>query len=332
MLVARNPGDLDRLLINAILALSAFVTLHARMLSLANAGFMAIGAYTSAILAVKAGPARCPCHSRGGASLRPCGARDRAAGAPADDVYLAICTLGFGEVVRILIVLLPGLTGGATGANLSTGFPYEALHQAQTWMIFLLLVLLCLSLLVDVPVPDRPRISGSPRESAGRLPAGDRHRGLQEPGLPHERDDRRRARGRSTRTAWARWTTATSGSRARWTSSASRCWAVRSVVRSACWARGCSTALPILLRDSLGASMSFLKGFAQLPNILYGLAILLVIIFMPGGLPLHSVPGRAGILAPPIEAFPGRPARDRAPRIPGSGCRRRARGKAHPCS
>ena len=37
----RNPGDLDRLLINLILALSAFVTLHARLLSLANAGFMA---------------------------------------------------------------------------------------------------------------------------------------------------------------------------------------------------------------------------------------------------------------------------------------------------
>ena len=30
----RNPGDLDRLLINMLLAMSAFVTLHARLLSL----------------------------------------------------------------------------------------------------------------------------------------------------------------------------------------------------------------------------------------------------------------------------------------------------------
>ena len=51
----RNPGDLDRLLINMILALSAFVTLHAKLLSLANAGFMAIGAYASAIISIKLG-------------------------------------------------------------------------------------------------------------------------------------------------------------------------------------------------------------------------------------------------------------------------------------
>jgi branched-chain amino acid transport system permease protein len=47
---------------------------------------------------------------------------------------------------------------------------------------------------------------------------------------------------------------------------------------------GLLTALPILIRDGLGASVGFLRGFAQLPNILNGLALMLVIIFLPGGI------------------------------------------------
>ena len=47
-LCIKNPQDLDRLLINAMLAMSAFATLHTRLLSLASAGFAAIGAYSSA--------------------------------------------------------------------------------------------------------------------------------------------------------------------------------------------------------------------------------------------------------------------------------------------
>jgi branched-chain amino acid transport system permease protein len=43
---------------------------------------------------------------------------------------------------------------------------------------------------------------------------------------------------------------------------------------------GLLTALPILLRDGL----AFLKDFSQLPNIVNGLALMLAIIFMPGGL------------------------------------------------
>jgi branched-chain amino acid transport system permease protein len=47
---------------------------------------------------------------------------------------------------------------------------------------------------------------------------------------------------------------------------------------------GLLTALPILIRDGLGSSFGFLKDFAQLPNILSGLALMIAIIFAPGGL------------------------------------------------
>ena len=121
VLCIRSPGGPQRFLINAILALSAFATLHARMLSLAKAGFMGTRSLRLGHPRGESRPAR--------GSLDPV-RRASSAGVVAlviglpvlrlTDVYLAICTLGFGEVVRILVVLLPGLTGGPTGANLST--------------------------------------------------------------------------------------------------------------------------------------------------------------------------------------------------------------------
>ena len=53
---------------------------------------------------------------------------------------------------------------------------------------------------------------------------------------------------------------------------------------------GFLTALPILLREVVGTAVGFLKDFAQLPNILNGLALVLVVLFLPGG--LASVFGR----------------------------------------
>ncbi len=316
VLVARNPGDLDRLLINAILALSAFVTLHARLLSLANAGFMAIGAYTSAILAVKAG---LPMALAIPAAVLVCGLVALVIGLPVlrlTDVYLAICTLGFGEVVRILIVLLPGLTGGATGANLSTGFPYEGMHQAQTWMIFLLLVLLCYLFWsmsssrtgrAFRALRENPRAASTLgidivayRNLAFLMSA--MIAGVAGAFYAHSVGSLDNSDFRFTR-AVDILSFAVLGGSGQW------CGPLLGA--------GLLTALPILLRDSLGASISFLRGFAQLPNILSGLAILLVIIFMPGGLAaafgpasgrrrskLSAVSSPAGHLG-----FPGLPAR-----------------------
>ena len=102
-------------LINIALALSISVTLSAGLLSLSNAGFMAIGAYTTAILATKTGaPLWLSLAVAMVAAITlaiPLGAvvlRLR-------DVYLAIATIGFGEIVRIIILNGDKLLRGASG-------------------------------------------------------------------------------------------------------------------------------------------------------------------------------------------------------------------------
>jgi branched-chain amino acid transport system permease protein len=69
---------------------------------------------------------------------------------------------------------------------------------------------------------------------------------------------------------------------------------------------GFLTALPILLRDLLGSAIGFLKNFAQLPNILNGLALMLVIIFAPGGIAalFARAPVRGAFLSVPPPLAP----------------------------
>jgi branched-chain amino acid transport system permease protein len=102
---------------NALLALSIYLTLAAGLLTVANAAFMGIGAYTAALLsinleisfgiAILAGmlfPVVVAL-AIGRATLKLSG------------VYLAMATLAFGEVVRIVILNAEDLTGGALGLN-----------------------------------------------------------------------------------------------------------------------------------------------------------------------------------------------------------------------
>jgi len=101
--------------INALLALSVYATLSCGQLSLANAGFMAIGAYTGALVTL---------HARGVPFVAVLAA---AALVPAvvavplglpvlrlRGVFLAIATVGFGEVVRLFFVNWD-FTNGAMG-------------------------------------------------------------------------------------------------------------------------------------------------------------------------------------------------------------------------
>jgi branched-chain amino acid transport system permease protein len=102
---------------NVLLALSIYLTLSCGLLTVANAAFMGIGAYTAALLtlrlqwpfsaAIVAG-ALAPALVAlviGRPTLRLAG------------VYLAMATLAFGEVVRIVILNAEELTGGALGLN-----------------------------------------------------------------------------------------------------------------------------------------------------------------------------------------------------------------------
>jgi branched-chain amino acid transport system permease protein len=304
-LCVRNPQDLDRLLINAMLALSAFATLHARLLSLASAGFAAIGAYASAIFAIKLG---LPVFLSIPAAVLVCAAVALLIGLPVlrlKDVYLAICTLGFGEIVRVSIILLPGLTGGSTGANLSTGFGYEQMKQTKTWTLALALAFLCYL------------FWATSRSKAGRALRAIRENpeasetmgidlvayknvaflasaviaGLAGAFYAHSVGSLDNGDFKFNRAVDILGYAVLGGS-GQWF--------------GAILGAGFLTALPIFLRDGLGSAFGFLKHFAQLPNILNGLALMLVIIFAPGGIAsLFSRPAMRGVVRPTGGPSPG---------------------------
>jgi branched-chain amino acid transport system permease protein len=120
--------------INAILALSIYITLAAGLLSMGTAGFMSIGAYTATLLTTQAGAPYVLAVLAGAAVAALFGL---ALGLPVlrlRGVYLAIATIGFGEIVRIVALNLP-FTGGALGIN---GIP----RVTEWWHIALALALL----------------------------------------------------------------------------------------------------------------------------------------------------------------------------------------------
>jgi branched-chain amino acid transport system permease protein len=100
--------------LNGLLALSVYATLSCGQLSLANAGFMAIGAYTASLLTMNAGwPFAATLL---GAALLPAVVA-LPLGLPVlrlRGVFLAIATIGFGEVVRLGFVNWD-YTNGALG-------------------------------------------------------------------------------------------------------------------------------------------------------------------------------------------------------------------------
>ncbi len=125
--------------INALLALSIWLTLSCGMLAMANAAFMGIGAYTAAILTMNYG-APFPLALAGGIATPTLVAL--VIGGPTlrlSGVYLAMATLGFGEVVRVLILNADSLTGGALGLN---GIP----QHTQGWHVAAALVVTLLVL------------------------------------------------------------------------------------------------------------------------------------------------------------------------------------------
>lgn len=104
------------IIINAILGISIYLTLSTGQLSLGNAGFMSIGAYTSALLTIKAGFPIYLSIPVGG--IAAC-LMATVIGIPTtrlQGIYLAIATLGFGEVVRVIILNLK-ITNGALGIS-----------------------------------------------------------------------------------------------------------------------------------------------------------------------------------------------------------------------
>ncbi len=102
--------------VHGMLALSIYLTLACGQLSLGNAAFMGIGAYTAALLSLKLNAPFWLALAAG--AVLPAGVA-LAIGVPTlrlSGVYLAMATLGFGEVVRVAFLNMK-ITGGALGLN-----------------------------------------------------------------------------------------------------------------------------------------------------------------------------------------------------------------------
>jgi len=105
---------LAQLGINALLTLSMYITLRAGMLTLANVGFMAVGAYVSVLLHVN-GHVPLPVAVLAGALAA--GLLAIPIGVPVlrlQGIFLAIATIGFGQVVVGAILNIP-VTGEGRG-------------------------------------------------------------------------------------------------------------------------------------------------------------------------------------------------------------------------
>ncbi len=117
--------------INGLLALSMYVVLAVGQLSLGQAAFMGLGAYTGALLSLHTGLPFALVLA--GSAVVPVLAA-AAVGLPTlrlTGVYLAIATIGLGEVLRVIYVNAE-ITGGALGLG---GIP----GRSATWIILLLL-------------------------------------------------------------------------------------------------------------------------------------------------------------------------------------------------
>lgn len=125
---------------NVLLALSIYLTLSCGLLTVANAAFMGLGAYAAALLTLNA---QMPLWLGVSAGTLLAALVALVIGRPTlrlSGVYLAMATLAFGEVVRILILNTEQLTGGALGLN--------AIPQLTHWFDVALAVGLALYVLL----------------------------------------------------------------------------------------------------------------------------------------------------------------------------------------
>jgi branched-chain amino acid transport system permease protein len=103
--------------INAILAIAIFVTFYSGQLTLANAAFMAIGAYTTVLMSLYL-PTPLPLNMLVGALLA--GLVSVVVGLPVlrlRGVFLAIATIGFVEALRLGVILNVPITGEGQGLH-----------------------------------------------------------------------------------------------------------------------------------------------------------------------------------------------------------------------
>ena len=159
-----------------------------RPTELGNAAFMGIGAYTAALLGMRAG---WPFAGEPGRGLVLGVLAAFVLGLPVlrlRGVFLAIATIGFGEIVRIVALNATPLTGGALGLN---GIP----PRPQTWHIYLALLLALYPVLADPRQSARLRLAGDPRGRDRGAHDGHQHHAVQVGGARCSAADSRRSAG-----------------------------------------------------------------------------------------------------------------------------------------
>lgn len=151
------------MLINIILGISAYITLSTGQLSLAGAGFMGIGAYTSALLTLHFELPIVISIIAGALIAAVFGILIGIPTLRLQGVYLAIVTLGFGEVIRVIFVNWESLTKGSVGLSgiphlgreilqffKNFGFSPQALGLQNNQFIFLTVFLLLLLITISI--------------------------------------------------------------------------------------------------------------------------------------------------------------------------------------
>ena len=96
-------GVLALMGINILMAMSVYAIITTDQVSLGNAGFMAIGAYTSAYLTVKMGVPIFPALVIGALTSGFVGLMVGIPILRLEGLYLVMATFGFGEVVRTFL-------------------------------------------------------------------------------------------------------------------------------------------------------------------------------------------------------------------------------------
>ena len=106
------------------------ITGYGGMLSLCQAGFFAIGSYTTGILTVKCGWGFWPTMFVGMFIAIVLGILIGIPTLRLKGDYLAIVTLAFGEIIRVCLINLKSITGGPNGKQFSTIFTTSLDHSA----------------------------------------------------------------------------------------------------------------------------------------------------------------------------------------------------------
>ncbi|RMF82481.1 MAG: branched-chain amino acid ABC transporter permease [Chloroflexi bacterium] len=134
------------MLVNAILGLSIYVTLYTGMFSLANAGFMAIGAYSGVLITQNLDM---PLFVGIIGGMLAAGIVAVPIGLPVlrlKDIYLAIATIGFGEVVRIFALNFDELASSIKGEDVQLFYGAQGIKRipkiTETWHLVLAIALI----------------------------------------------------------------------------------------------------------------------------------------------------------------------------------------------